>query len=170
MASSTTRSLSLVCLLGLILTSAPGLSATMDCSGTKERIKETLSSETIKPGDVPDRELVQTVRVDIISSANPEFDGIEETVYLQMDSVGGAGDHYGYAAFMLNSGEKIWGKFHGTHYFVPKSEDDWEVPFHGVFRYIAGTGKYKAIRGGGHYEGKVTPTGIVETISCSAEY
>ena len=170
MASSKIRILSFIYLLGLTLASGQALSATMDCSATKKAIKETISSETIKPGDRPDRELVQTVRTDIISSDNPEFNGIEENVYLQMDQVGGAGDHYGYATMNLNSGEKIWAKFHGVHHFVPKGQDDWEVPFQGVFRYIAGTGKYKAIRGGGHYEGKVTPNGILETITCSAEY
>jgi hypothetical protein len=167
---SAIRTIPLVLLFGLFLVSGQPLAATMDCSATKERIKETISSDTIKPGDRPDRELVQTLRVDIVKSNNPEFDGVEEQVYLQMDSVGGAGDHYGYATFNLNSGEKIWGKFHGTHAFIAKSEDDWEVPFRGVFRYIAGTGKYKAIRGGGHYEGKLTPNGVVETITCSAEY
>jgi hypothetical protein len=170
MISSTLRTTFFVCLLGLLLPSGQVLAATMDCSGTKVRIKETLSSDTIKPGDRPDRELVQTVRVDILSSKNPEFDGIEETVYLQMDTVGGAGDHYGYASFNLNSGETLWVKFHGTHHFVPKSEKDWDVPFQGVYRYIAGTGKYKAIRGGGHYTGKVTPAGITEEFTCSAEY
>ena len=161
---------SFVCLIGLLLVSGSALAAKMDCSGTKNKIKETLSSETIKPGDRPDRELTQLVRVDIVSSDNPELDGIEETVYLQSDSVGGAGDHYGYASFKLNSGERLWAKFHGTHHFVSKSDKDWEVPFQGVYHYIAGTGKYKAIRGGGHYEGKMTPAGITEEFTCSAEY
>lgn len=158
---------SFVLLVGLLLVSGSALATKLDCSGTKNKIKQTLS---IKPGDRPDRELTQTVRVDVVSSDNPELNGIEETVYMQSDTVGGAGDHYGYSVFPLNSGEKLWVKFHGTHYFVARSDKDWEVPFQGVYVYIAGTGKYKAIRGGGHYEGKMTPAGIAETFTCSAEY
>ena len=44
------------------------------------------------------------------------------------------------------------------------------APELGVYRFIAGTGKYKAIRGGGYYQGIVTPAGPSEKSVCEAEY
>ena len=82
----------------------------LDCSGNK-RSKQEISSQSIKPGDQPDRELVQFVRVDVIASANPELDKTEMTVYSHMDNVAGAGIHRGYGEYTLTSGEKLWVKF-----------------------------------------------------------
>jgi hypothetical protein len=166
---SITIVVSFVSLLGSLFASGPTLADTMDCSGSKEAVKE-ITAQSIKPGDQPGRELAQVERVDIIYSDNPELNNIEVTVYLHFDQVGATGDHSGYAVWNLNSGEKVWVKFNGTHYFVPKGEGDWETPYLGSMRFIAGTGKYKAIRGGGYYKGKGTPAGAKETLVCSAEY
>jgi hypothetical protein len=122
-----------------------------------------ISREVIRPGDRPDRELVQMVRVDVFP------DGTEETVYEHDDQIGGTGSHTGYSVTNLKGGEKLWSKFEGVHYTVTKG-DAWESRFQGVFRFIAGTGKYKAIRGGGHYQGIVTPAGSTSDNVCEAEY
>jgi hypothetical protein len=74
----------------------------MDCSGWKIASRE-VSNESIKPGDRPDRELVQFVHVDKIGSKNPEWDEIEETVYGHIDQVGGAGIQTGYAVITLKA-------------------------------------------------------------------
>jgi hypothetical protein len=55
-----------------------------DCSGSKKS-KELISREVVRPGDRPDRELVQMVRVDVYP------DGGEETVYEHDDQGGGTG-------------------------------------------------------------------------------
>jgi hypothetical protein len=151
-----------------LLTSTGARSDTMDCSRTKTR-KEEVSSHTIKPGDQPDREMVLQTEVDILTSDNPEFDGIEETVYAYLDHIGATGVHSGYTKDPLNSGETLWIQFQGTHKLVTKG-DTWELPYHGVFNFISGTGKYKAIRGGGTYDGVVDENGKTETVHCSAEY
>jgi len=168
---STLRTISSVGILAFLLTTGHAFAVTWDCSSKKEASKETISSHTIKPGDHPGRELVQIERVDIIISDDPELNGIESTVYVHLDHLGATGDNTGYEVWPLNSGEKVWVKFHGTHYFVQKSEDDWELPYMGVFRFIAGTGKYRAIRGGGTYKGVASSTyGVRQEIICSAEY
>jgi hypothetical protein len=151
-----------------LLTASAALSESMDCSRTKIR-KAELSSHTINPGDRPDRELVLQTSVDICTSDNPEFDGIEETVYVHLDHIGATGVHSGYTKIPVNSGETLWVKFEGTHKLVTQG-DTWKLPYHGVFRFIAGTGKYKAIRGGGTYDGFVDENGKDETLNCSAEY
>ena len=158
-------------LLCMLITAGQAFAVTWDCSSTKNQSKETISNHVIKPGDHPGRELVQIERVDIIQSNNPELNGIESTVYVHLDHIGATGDNRGYEVWPLNSGEKVWVKFHGTHYFVPKGEKDWELPYMGVFRFIAGTGKYKAIRGGGTYKGVASSSyGVKQEIICSAEY
>jgi hypothetical protein len=92
------------------------------------------------------------------------------TVYAHLDQIGGTGLESGYNVSTLKNGEKLWTKWEGTHYFVPKGGDVWEIPYVGVFRYIAGTGKYKAIRGGGYYKGVATPAGNTAEFICEAEY
>jgi len=133
-----------------------------DCSGSKKS-KQIISIEVIGPGDRPDRALVQLVRVDVFP------DGSEETVYEHDDQIGGTGTHSGYSVINLKSGERLWTKYEGVHYTVPKG-DAWESRFQGVFRFIAGTGKYKAIRGGGHYQGIGTRAGSTSESVCEAEY
>jgi len=133
-----------------------------DCSGSKKS-KALISREVIEPGDRPDRELAQMVRADIFT------DGREQTVYEHDDSIAGTGIHSGYSITTLKSGDMVWDKFEGSHYTVPKG-DAWESRFQGVFRFIAGTGKYKAIRGGGYYYGTATPAGVAVDAICQAEY
>jgi hypothetical protein len=159
---------SVVMMLGILLAPGSALAEKIDCSGSK-KLKQRVSRDVIKPGDRPDRELAQFVRVDVLSSKNPEFDGVEQTVYGHTDTAGGAGSHSGYSMTTLKSGEKLWLRWQGTHYVVPKG-DAWESSYQGVARFIAGTGKYKAIRGGGYYQGKQTPDGLTEEFKCEGEH
>ena len=101
------------------------------------------------------------VRIDVVSSANPEFNGAEQTVYGHTDQIGGAGSHSGYSTITLKSGEKLWTKYEGVHHRVRKA-DTWETRVQGISRFIAGTGNYKAIRGGSYYQGVTTPVGYTQ--------
>jgi hypothetical protein len=154
--------------LGSLFASGFASAELMDCSGSKTS-KERRSQEVIRPGDRPDRELRQYIRVDVISSKNPEIDGTEQTVYAHEDLTGDSGRHNGYGDFVLKNGEKLWYKFEGVHYTVRKG-GTWEARYQGIFHFIAGTGKYKAVRGGAHYQGIVTPAGLTEDFVCSASY
>jgi hypothetical protein len=154
---------------GLVLGSAPAIAEKIDCAYSK-KTKQNVSNQVIEPGDRPDRRLSQYVRVDVLSSKFTEWDGAEQTVYGHSDTVGGAGISTGYSMTTLKTGEKIWSRWESVQYLIPKGGDAWEVPFQGVFRFIAGTGKYKAIRGGGHFRGTATPTGITQENVCEAEY
>ena len=152
----------------LLVTSQTALAEKVDCSGSKKK-KQDVSRQAINPGDHPDRTLVQFVRIDSMSSKHPDFDGAEQTVYGHLDNIRGTGTGTGYAVSTLKSGEKVWIRWEGTHFTVPKG-DAWESRTQGVYRYIAGTGKFAAIRGGGSYHGVVTPTGLHEEFVCEAEY
>jgi len=158
-----------VCVLGFLLASASAIAEKVDCSYSKKS-KQEISNQAIEPGDRPDRRMNQFVRVDVLSSKHPEWDGAEQVVYGHSDSVGGSGTNMGYSVTTLKNGEKIWSKWEGVQYLVSKGGDAWELPFQGVFRFIAGTGKYNAIRGGGHYRGMATPAGLTQNNVCQAEY
>ena len=93
-----------VALMGGALGAGSALAESMDCSGSKIS-KERSSYEVIRPGDRADLELRQYVRVDVISSKNPELDGTETTVYTHEDlnrsATGGTNRHIGYGDFVL---------------------------------------------------------------------
>jgi len=162
------RTVSMVAAMGSLLATGLASAEQMDCSWSKQS-KERMSYQEIRPGDRPDRQLRQYIRIDAVSSKNPQFDGTEQTVYVHEDLTGNAGRHSGYTAFVLKDGEKLWTKWEGVHYTI-RTGGTWEARYQGVFHFIAGTGKYEAIRGGGHYEGIVTPVGLTEDSVCSASY
>ncbi len=166
--AGTFRKAAVVATLGSMVASGFALAEKMDCSSSKKS-KRMVSSEVIKPGDRPDRELVQIVRIDVVSSANPEFDGAEQTVYGHSDQIGGTGSHNGYSVTTLKSGEKLWTKYEGVHHRTKKG-DTWETRVQGISRFIEGTGKYTAIRGGSYYQGVTTPAGYTQETVCEAEY
>ena len=155
--------------LSAAIVGAAANAATMDCSGTKQS-KGQPAPEVIRPGDRPDHELRLSIRNHRISGKDADFDESEQTAYSLEDVYGGSGPIVGYFMYTLKSGEKLWAKFDSiTEMTRPGS--DWEFNYQGTFRLIGGTGRYAAIRGGGHYRGKVTPErGFEETSVCSADY
>lgn len=138
----------------------------LDCSGSKKST-ERRSFEVIRPGDRPDRVLGQYIRVDVISSKNADIDGTEQTVYVHFDEVGGTGTATGYGDFALKNGERLWYKFEGTYYVIAGTS---EIHYQGLFHFIGGTGKYRAIRGGAHYECTQISRQLTEEFVCSAVY
>ena len=152
-----------------LFASSESWAAAMDCSGSKTS-KASPYTEVIRPGDRPDHEMIQAIRTNMISSKDAGFDGSEQTVYAHQDAFGGAGTSIGYFLYTLKSGEKIWAKFDAVYATKP-TQGFWEITYQGVFLFVGGTGKYANIRGGGHYQGKVTPaSGFEESFVCSAEY
>jgi hypothetical protein len=141
----------------------------MDCSGTKKS-RASPYSEDIRPGDRPDHLLRQAIRIHVISSKDPDFDGSEQTVYAHEDHFAGAGTSVGYFLYTLKNGEKIWAKFDSVFSTI-WAQGSWEAAYQGVFHFVGGTGKYAGIRGGGHYKGKIMPgAGFDEVSVCSAQY
>jgi hypothetical protein len=148
---------------------SPAWADSMDCSGTKKS-KERPYTEDIRPGDQPDHVMRQAIRTHAISSKDADFDGSEQTVFAHEDYYANSGTSVGYFLYTLKSGDKIWARFDSVASTV-SMQGSWEATYQGVFKFVAGTGKFSGIRGGGHYEGKVTPAaGFVENFTCSAQY
>lgn len=155
--------------LSAAMVGAAANAATMDCSGTKTS-KGQPAPEVIRPGDRPDHELRLSIRNHRISSQDADFDESEQTAFSLEDVYAGSGPIVGYFMYTLKSGEKLWAKFDSITERT-RTGANWEFNYQGTFRFVGGTGRYAAIRGGGHYRGKVTAEhGFEETSACSAEY
>jgi hypothetical protein len=162
--------LTMIVTSSLALAGGPAHAGEMDCSATKRSISSPYS-EVINLGDDPSHKLMQQIRVHLISSKDPDFDGAEQTVYAHQDEYAGAGTSVGYFLYTLKSGEKIWAKFDSVYSVAGMGTFDWKATYQGVFHFISGTGKYAGIRGGGNYQGTVLPDiGFNETSVCSAQY
>jgi hypothetical protein len=143
---------------------------TKDCSATKKS-KHFITNIPLSPGDAPNHEITQFVRVDAVSSTNPDFDGAEQLVYGQGDQVAGTGSHHGYSVSVQKSGDRVFYKWEGTHKTTVKDGGAWEVSYEGRFQLTGGTGKFSAIRGAGTYRGSVdAQRGAVEKVDCQATY
>lgn len=167
--TNSARSFALCIIVITSLGSVQAQASSIDCSGTKKS-KSAPYLEKILPGDQPDHEMRQAIRTHVISSRSEDFDGGEQTAYAHEDRFGGAGTSVGYFLYTLKSGEKVWAKFDSIFSTATHSAG-WEVTYQGVFHFTAGTGKFAGIRGGGHYEGKITQDkGFEEQFVCSAQY
>jgi hypothetical protein len=126
-----------------------------------KKSKQFVSVNTVSPGDVPNRELLQAVRIDVVTSPDPDFNG-EHVVYIQIDQVAGTGSHRGYTVFNHKNGDKSYASWEGTHKTIVKEGGSWETPFEGKGQLIGGTGKFKDVKGTLTYKGKITPEGLTE--------
>jgi hypothetical protein len=163
------RALTAITAFATLFAGTASWAAATDCSGTK-RSKASPYTEVIRPGDRPDHEMIQAIRIHEISSKDADFDASEQTVYAHQDAYGGSGTSVGYFLYTLKSGEKIWARFDSIYSTKP-ARGSWETTYHGVFQFVGGTGKYVNVRGGGHYQGTVTPaSGFDETFVCSVEF
>jgi hypothetical protein len=120
--------------------------------------------------DAPNHEYVQGVYSFPIKSSNPEWDGINEIGYGQVDQIAGTGRHWGIGQFFLKSGDQVWYRYQGTHKTVTKDSGVWETTFEGSADFVGGTGKYKNVNGNVTYQGKDTAEGTMEELHAEMEY
>ena len=128
-------------------------------------VSQTISS----PGDVPNHEIVQSIRLDTVTSPDPDFNGSKYVNYEQVDQVAGTGSHRAYGRQITKSGDEIYHKWEGSHKTIVK-DGAWESTFQGTFQYVGGTGKFKNIKGGGTYKGTVNPQGGAGNWEGEVEY
>jgi hypothetical protein len=133
---------------------------------TTTKAKQTISSTTLYPANVPNHEIVQSVVVRTVTSSDPDFNGMEVIVYGQMDSVAGNGSHRGYATLRDKNGNEVYTKYEGTHKTMAKEGGTWERTSEGKSQVTGGTGKFKNIKGNTTYKCKFTAEGG----GCDTEY
>ncbi|MDM8540901.1 hypothetical protein QUF90_07415 [Desulfococcaceae bacterium HSG9] len=131
---------------------------------------QTISKENIYPSDVPKHKISQSVKISNNTYSDPDFGSSENWSYGQSDSVAGSGTHRGYTVSKFKNGDKTYAKWEGTHKITFKEGGDWEVNIKGDFQWTGGTGKFKNIKGGGVYKGKVTAKGETQEGEFEVEY
>jgi hypothetical protein len=124
--------------------------------------RTTLSETKVYPGDIPNREMVQGIYSDVLTSPLPEWNKIEERVFNQDDQVAGTGTHRGASIDFFRDGDKLFQKYAGTHRTTVKDSGAWETNYEGTFDVTGGTGKYANVTGKGRYKGKITAEGFYE--------
>jgi hypothetical protein len=124
------------------------------------------------PGDDPKHKLVALkVRRDTTTSPDPEWNGTEQIVYDQSDSVAGTGTHRGYYVRLHKNGDIDYGPYEGTHKTTNKEDGSFlEATWEGTYKITGGTGKFKNAKGSGTYRGKATAEGASEDWEGDIEY
>ena len=131
-------------------------------AGEKKKITGTnkigppISQTVVHPGDDPKHELVMFVRRDTTTSSDPDHNETEEMVYSQSESVAGTGTSRGYFRRLFKNGDTYFGSYEGTHKTSVKEDGSSETTWEGTYKITEGTGKFKNIKAGGTYRGKVT--------------
>jgi hypothetical protein len=145
-------------------------------AGEKKKITGTnkfgpfISRTVVSPGDDPKHELVLFIRRDTTTSSDPDWDGTEVMVYGQSDEVAGTGTHRGYNRRLYKNGDTTYSSYEGTHKTTVKEDGSRETTIEGTYKFTGGTGKFKNIKGGGTYRGKVTAEGAFSEFEGEVEY
>jgi hypothetical protein len=126
----------------------------MTISGKSKRM---ISETKAAPGDTPNHEFAQNVRVDTWTSSNPDFNNVDMVLYEHDDCVAGSCTHRGYAVSVPKDGDQFYTRYEGTHRVITKEGGAWEVPFEGRIQFTGGTGRYKNLKGDMRYRGMATP-------------
>ena len=127
-------------------------------SGTNKR-ERIVSQTTVNPGDVPNHELVQGVRINSNTSSNADFNG-EAMAYYQDDHVAGSGSHRVYWTLTNKNGDRATLFSEGTHKTTTKEGGARETTWEGKCQWMGGTGKFKNIKGPCTYTGKANSEGV----------
>src|SRR5262245_441000 len=111
------------------------------------------SEQTVKPGYGP--ELGQKVRVDQLTSGDPEWNGSNITVYEHSVSHPTAGTDAIYGVLSAPGGDKAYLEFAGKWDVVMKEGKFAEAPFSAEGKVVGGSGKLEKMTGKVRQSGKV---------------
>lgn len=123
----------------------------------KSGTRTTVTESKVPLSDVAGHELVQGIYVDAITSSDPEFNGMEERVHEQSESIAGTGTHRGLAVDTLRSGDAFYQYYQGSH----RAAADGGYTYEGTAEIKGGTGKFKNAKGKLTYRGRGTPDGVM---------
>jgi hypothetical protein len=118
---------------------------------------EVQSEQSVKPGYGP--ELGQKVRVDQLTSADPDWNGSKITLYEHSVSYPATGTYAVYGVLAVPSGDKAFLEFSGKWDVVTKDGKFAEAPFAADGKVVGGTGKLEKVSGAVRHSGKVTGEG-----------
>lgn len=128
-------------------------------SGTGKSVAIRSQVKTI-PGDVPNHEITTTMRLDVFTSADPDWNNIPVSFTSYSDYIAGSGPYWGFNLATHAGGDQTFTAFEGMTKTVRNPDGSWEANFEGRHWLIGGTGKFRGITGSGTHKGKATPAGI----------
>jgi hypothetical protein len=134
----------LVAALLTVAMALPALAAEKRSLTYSTRFGPVLSRTSAAPGDRPNHEIVQTVREDMTSSSNPDWDGVPLLNYSQSDLVSGSGSVSGYAVRTHRNGDKTFYRFSGKIDAAAEGSTG-----NGTVELIGGTGRFSGAKGTG---------------------
>jgi hypothetical protein len=71
---------------------------------------------------------------------------------------------------LFKDGDTDYGTFEGTHKTTVKEDGSSEITWEGTWKATGGTGKFKNVKGGATYRGKVTAEGAFTEWESEVEY
>ena len=138
-----------------VMVSAPAIAEEVVLSG---KFGQVLSSTTASPEMPKSIKLEQKVRVDQLTSANPDWNGAELILYEHSVSFPAYGTYKIYGVLESKNGDKVFMQFAGKWDVVSKDGEFVEAPFEAKGDLLGGTGKFQGISGPVLHKGKVTPS------------
>ncbi len=144
----------IVTALALLGTSYSAVAEKRDMTYTKS-VMRTVSKNAITLTESPNHKVSQEVQFHAAKFSSPDFQPIEEWVYIHFDQTDGSGIHKGYYTLVFKGGDQAYGTFEGTHKTASKDDGSWLSTWDGTYKYLGGSGKYKNIKGTGAYKGKI---------------
>src|ERR671929_2199408 len=150
--------LMLPALLGAALLASPAQAAGKQVT-LEGKFGQVMSSQKVKP-EVPGApELAQNVRLDQLTSGDPDWNGATLTLYEHSESFPSYGLYKVYGVLAAPGGDKALVEFAGKWDVVMKDGKFAEAPFQGDGKVLGGTGKLANTSGTVHHAGKATSEG-----------
>jgi hypothetical protein len=132
---------------------------------------EVKQEHTLTPDEAMGVKLGQKVRVDQLSSNDPDFNGSTITLYEHGVNFPTFGTYTVYGVVATPKGDKAFLRYEGKWNGVTKDGQFVEAPFLANGELTGGTGKFERITGTVRQSGKVTPaTSGVYRIEIDATY
>jgi hypothetical protein len=120
---------------------------------------QVISSQKVKPEVAGAPELAQNVRLDQLTSGDPDWNGATLTLYEHSESFPSYGLYEVYGVLAAPGGDKALVEFAGKWDVVSKDGQFVEAPFQADGKVVGGTGKLEKAGGTVHHAGKVTSAG-----------
>jgi hypothetical protein len=118
---------------------------------------QIISDSISRPPFTEGVELGQEVRIDNLTSSDPDWNGATATIYEQNVSYPSNGTNQSFVVLDTPGGDKAFLEFTGKWDVVRRDGAFVEAPFAGEGKLTGGTGKFQAIAGRVIVKGKVTP-------------
>ena len=108
-----------------------------------------ISRTTSAIGDTRGHQLVHATTISSQTSSDSDFNGTVIREFTQSDEVNGSGKFRGYSDQTHKNGDKSYWQYEGSQSTATKADGSWEVTSESRYWAVGGTGKFKAIKGGG---------------------